>query len=96
MSGLSIFAIGEYGASLFLGTPLVMGVVGGYIHNRKHVRPMTDTIIVALTSMGLTALGFIIAVIACLLIFNLYGRLKEANARKLCVVEGDEGVIAAR
>lgn len=40
---LFVFVLEEYGAAVFLGTPFVLGVVCGFIHNRGHPRSSGET-----------------------------------------------------
>jgi uncharacterized membrane protein YhaH (DUF805 family) len=69
MGGLSIFVLREYGASLFFGTPLVMGAAASYIYNRNHPRGVGDSIVVGLLSVtcaGTAMLLFALEGVFCL------------------------------
>ncbi len=56
---LGIYALGDYGAALFFGTPLVMGACCGFLYNRPYSQStLRTTGIVAL--MLLLALGMLI------------------------------------
>jgi hypothetical protein len=56
---LGIYALGDYGAALFFGTPLVMGACCGFLYNRPYSQStMSTTGIVAL--MLLIAMGALI------------------------------------
>ncbi len=56
---LGIFALGDYGAALFFGTPLVMGACCGFLYNRPYSQStLSTTGIVAI--MLLLALGMLI------------------------------------
>jgi hypothetical protein len=48
-----VYAFKTYGAVLFFGTPLVMGMVAGFLVNRPVVRSMADTSRVGVLVMGL-------------------------------------------
>jgi len=43
---LCTLVLKQYGLALFLGTPFVVGAVTGCLHNRHHVRPLTETLFV--------------------------------------------------
>ncbi len=43
----SIYVARGYGTALFLGTPVLLGAVAGFVHNRAHARPFGDTLVVA-------------------------------------------------
>jgi hypothetical protein len=55
MMGVSVLARGLYGASLFLGTPFLMGVVTAFLFNRKHPGGVRDTLQVVAMTLALTA-----------------------------------------
>lgn len=55
MMGVSVLARGVYGASLFLGTPFLMGVVTAFLFNRKHPGGVRDTLQVVAMTLALTA-----------------------------------------
>ena len=88
MTGLSVFIIGHYGASLFAGTPLLMGACAAYIFNHKHPRSMGSTHVVAILSVTIAGL--------CLLLFALEGILCIAMAAPLGLVLGVLGAIIGR
>jgi hypothetical protein len=69
MAGIAIYALKLYGASLFLGTPVVMGATAAFFYNRKGARPIGLTILVAEASIfiaGATILLFALEGILCL------------------------------
>jgi len=55
MLGVSVVAQGLYGASLFLGTPFLMGAVTAFLFNRKHPGGVRDTLQVVAMTLALTA-----------------------------------------
>lgn len=52
---VGVLGLKSYGASLFMGTPVVMGAVSGYVHNRRHPRSLASTMGIALLSAVLPA-----------------------------------------
>ena len=44
MFALSVYAIRDYGLALFVGTPFVAGIVGGYIYNRRYAATDRETV----------------------------------------------------
>jgi hypothetical protein len=55
MVGLSVFALGSYGTTLFVGTPFVMGTVAGFLLNLREPRSIVANLAVATLTVG--ALG---------------------------------------
>jgi hypothetical protein len=55
MLGVSVLGRRLYGASLFLGTPFVMGAVTAFLFNRKHPGGVRDTFQVVAMTLALTA-----------------------------------------
>ena len=51
MLAVSLFLFSTYGASLFLGTPLLMGSSAAYIYNRPHSRSYRSSVGVGLASV---------------------------------------------
>lgn len=72
MTALSVYVLGSYGASLFFGTPLVIGAASSYIFNHGHPRTLQASIIVALVAIAISGAG--------LLLFALEGVLCLAMA----------------
>ncbi len=68
--GVSVYVARSYGATLFFGTPLLMGAVSGFVHNRNHSRSFGSTCWVGLLSMvvpGLVLIGFALEGAICIL-----------------------------
>ena len=53
MLGVSVLGRGVYGASLFLGTPFLLGVVTAFLFNRRHPGGFRDTLQVVLMTLAL-------------------------------------------
>ncbi len=47
----SVYVVSSYGASLFLGTPLLMGAAAGYLYNRRHSQGYGSSLFVGLGSV---------------------------------------------
>lgn len=60
MTALSVYVLGSYGTSMFLGTPLVMGAAAGFLHNRGHARAPGETVLVAILSVSMTGAAFLL------------------------------------
>ena len=45
---LSVYGLRDYGLALFVGTPFVAGIVGGYIYNRRYAATERETMELAL------------------------------------------------
>jgi hypothetical protein len=65
MMSVSVYLLASYGASLFVGTPLLMGVVAAFLHNRTTPRTY-------LASVGLGIAAVLVGGVA-LLLFALEG-----------------------
>jgi len=48
---LSVYGMRDYGLALFVGTPFVAGIVGGYIYNRRYAATERETMEMALLTM---------------------------------------------
>jgi hypothetical protein len=83
MLWFSVYLLAAYGASLFLGTPLVMSSVAGYLYNRPHARGWTSSILVGLASVAFAGLA--------LLLFALEGAICVAMALPLMLPLGVMG-----
>lgn len=57
MVATSVYVLGEYGWSLFIGTPFVVGIVAGFIANRDGKVSVGKTIFAALVAIGMSALA---------------------------------------
>ncbi|MFM8398010.1 MAG: hypothetical protein ACKOAH_09270, partial [Pirellula sp.] len=69
MVSLCVYLIQDYGAALFMGTPIVMGATSAYIYNRPYSRGVLSSIMVAELSIflsGLILLLFAFEGIICL------------------------------
>jgi uncharacterized membrane protein YhaH (DUF805 family) len=99
---LSVFALGEYGGMLFIGTPFVMGVVSAFLLNLRQPRGVLANVAVAGLTVGVSG--------GLLMLFALEGALCLAMAapiaftmtllgvalgRALAGMEGKVGVIAS-
>ena len=66
----SVYLLKSYGASLFLGTPLMMGATASFLFNRPHPRSFGSSMLVALTSVlcaGSALLLFALEGMICIL-----------------------------
>lgn len=69
MVSLCVYLIEDYGAALFMGTPIIMGATSAYIYNRPYSRGILSSILVAELSIflsGLILLLFAFEGIICL------------------------------
>lgn len=69
MVGFSVYALKDYGATLFLGTPIWMGAVSAFIYNRPFSRSLLGSLLVAEASIliaGAALLLFAFEGIICL------------------------------
>jgi uncharacterized membrane protein YhaH (DUF805 family) len=84
----SVYLLGSYGASLFVGTPLVMGAVAAFLYNRRHPR----------TYAGSMAVGLAAVLCACLamLLFALEGVICVAMAIPLMLPLGVLGGVTGK
>ncbi len=67
---LSVYAFSTYGASLFLGTPLLMSATAAYVYNRSNPRTAGSSAVVGLLSVafaGLALLLFALEGVVCVL-----------------------------
>ncbi len=70
MLGISVYAFQLYGATLFFGTPLLMGACAGFFYNRPHPQSWSGTLGVGMLLMlaaGGTLLLFALEGLICLL-----------------------------
>jgi uncharacterized membrane protein YhaH (DUF805 family)/uncharacterized protein YndB with AHSA1/START domain len=88
MTGLSVFVLGSYGASLFAGTPLAMGAAASYLYNRRRPRTLGSTVVVALTSVAMAG--------AALLLFALEGVFCLAMALPIAAGLSALGAVVGR
>lgn len=69
MVSVCVYLIQDYGAALFMGTPIIMGATSAYIYNRPYTRGVLASIMVAELSIflsGLILLLFAFEGIICL------------------------------
>jgi len=57
MVATSVFILKDYGWSLFIGTPFVVGMVAGYLTNRDGTRSVAATLITALVAIAMSAMA---------------------------------------
>lgn len=88
MGGLAIYALKLYGASLFLGTPVVMGASSAFFYNRDRARPIGLTILVAEASVVIAG--------ATMLLFALEGLVCVAMAMPIATVLALFGAVIGR
>ena len=79
----SVYFLSSYGASLFMGTPLLMGALAGYIYNRPQPRSYGQS-----SAVGLLA---VLVAAAALLLFALEGVICIAMAAPLMLPLGALG-----
>lgn len=88
MVALSVYGLGSYGASLFFGTPLVIGATSSFIYNRGHPRTLGASIAVAVIAIAIPAVG--------LLLFALEGIFCIAMAAPIAGVLSILGAVLGR
>ncbi|MEX2174501.1 MAG: SRPBCC family protein [Pirellulaceae bacterium] len=88
MMAVSVYALNSYGAALFVGTPLMMGVVSGYLFNRNLPRSYAASMGLGLATMGAAGLA--------LLLFALEGVICVAMALPLVLPLGLLGGIMGK
>ncbi len=57
MVATSVFILGDYGWSLFIGTPFVVGMLSGWLTNRSGRRSVGASIVTAIASITLSAIA---------------------------------------
>lgn len=75
---LSVYVLGEYGWSLFIGTPFVVGMIAGFLTNRNEPRRVGASLGAATLSIllgGAALLLFALEGIVCLLMAAIPGML---------------------
>ena len=60
MVATSVYVLGDYGWSLFVGTPFVVGMVAGFLTNRDGKRSLVATAGSAIVAIGLSALAILL------------------------------------
>jgi uncharacterized membrane protein YhaH (DUF805 family) len=69
MVSFSVYLIADYGAALFMGTPIIMGATSSFLYNRPHLRSWKSSILVAELSIllsGMILLLFAFEGVICL------------------------------
>lgn len=79
MVGVGVYGFKEYGATLFLGTPIWMGAVSAFLYNRPYPRSLMGSLLVAETSIviaGAVLLLFAFEGVICLaMLFPVAGAM---------------------
>jgi hypothetical protein len=88
MIGTSIYLLRDYGGALFLGTPVVIGAVNGYLVNRRELRSWGWTLGVVCLSILLTG--------ASILLFAIEGFFCILMAAPIALAGGVLGAILGR
>ena len=88
MMFLSVYLLSSYGASLFLGTPLLMGATSAFIFNRSREQTYAASVGVGLASVGFGAVA--------LLLFALEGVICIAMAAPLMLPTGALGGLVGK
>ena len=88
MVGLSVFVLGEYGGALFLGTPVMMGTVSGFLLNVRRPQSWLPNVVVGTLTVAICA--------GLLMLFALEGAICIAMAAPICLVMSLFGVALGR
>ncbi len=88
MLALTVYVLSSYGASLFLGTPMMMGAIAGYLYNRRSRRGFWG-------SMGV-GLGSVFFAGVALLLFALEGAICVAMAMPVMLPLGAFGAFVGK
>ena len=88
MTGLSVYALSDYGLALFFFTPIVMGAVTSLLYNRTEIRSLASTI--SMAALGVFFTG------TAILFFALEGVLCLAMAFPLAAGGAVLGALLAR
>jgi uncharacterized membrane protein YhaH (DUF805 family) len=84
----SVFVLGEYGGTLFIGTPFVMGVVSAFLLNLRQPRGLLPNLAVGVLTVSVAA--------GLLMLFALEGALCIAMAAPIATVMALLGVWLGR
>ncbi len=84
----SVFLLGEYATTLFIGTPFVMGVVASWVYNRPAARPWLGNMGLGVATVAVTG--------GLLLLFALEGAICVAMAVPLAIPLALSGVVLGR
>jgi len=60
MVGISVYGFKDYGATLFLGTPILMGAVSAFAYNRPFPRSLAGSLLVAEMSIMITGMALLL------------------------------------
>jgi hypothetical protein len=88
MTGLSVYVLRAYSASLFFGTPFMIGVCSAYLHNRGHLRSAGSTMLVSMASVTFTG--------GAILLFAVEGFLCVAMAAPVAFILAFLGSLLGR
>jgi len=88
MTGLSVFVLHQYGATLFFGTPFVMGVVSAWFLNLDQPRALPANIAVGSLTVGVSG--------GLMLLFALEGVICLAMAAPIALALSWLGVLLGR
>lgn len=88
MLAFSVYVLGEYGASLFVGTPLLMGAIASYLYNRPYSRSTGASVLVGTISVS--------AALGVMLLFALEGMICVMMAAPLVVPLGPLGALIGK
>lgn len=101
MVGLSVFALGDYGGALFVGAPMVMGTVAGFLLNMRQQQSVAAnlavgvvTVVVSGGLMALTALEGVICLAMAAPICLVLSLLGVAFGRALAAFEHRRAIVA--
>lgn len=88
MVGLNVYVFAQYGWVLFMTTPCVVGLIAGYLLNRKQAVSVGSTVVTGMLTIALSALT--------LLLFALEGVICLAMAMPLALAAGIAGSLIGR
>ena len=85
---LSTLVLGDYGASLFVGTPFLMSALAGFLYNLRGPRTVLSTVVVGVATQAIGA--------GMLALFAVEGLICLAMASPLALVVGVAGGLLGR
>jgi len=88
MTLVSTVVLGEYGSSLFVLTPVMMGAAGSFVHNRRRPRTLASSLLVGWLS--------VLMVGGVLLLIAVEGVICLAMALPLAVIMAGFGAVVGR
>src|SRR6266702_6697312 len=86
--GIGVYLKRSYSTGLFLGVPFTIGYISSYIYNRGQVRPVGESVIIALTSVTIAA--------GALVVFALEGVVCVAMALPIALAIAFPGAVLGR